>query len=83
MNEILGELNRGAWLHLFPEAKINDTKTFIRLKWGVGRLVADSDETPIVLPFYHYGMDEILPNKTPYVYIYIYSYFLYFENFFL
>lgn len=66
MNEILNELNRGAWLHLFPEGKINDQKLNLRLKWGVGRLIADAQQTPIVLPFYHFGMDDILPNKTPY-----------------
>ncbi len=36
-------------------------------KKGVGRLIADSKVTPIVLPFYHYGLDDILPNKQPYV----------------
>jgi len=25
------------------------------LKWGVGRLISDAIETPIVLPFYHHG----------------------------
>lgn len=56
MNEILNELNKGEWLHLFPEGKVNETKSFLRLKWGVGRLVADAQTTPIVLPFYHFGL---------------------------
>ncbi len=55
MNEVLHELNKGNWLHLFPEGKINLEKEFIRLKWGVGRLVADAAITPVVLPFYHCG----------------------------
>ena len=66
MNEILEELNKGAWLHIFPEGKINVEKTMMRLKWGVGRLISDCQETPIVLPFFHFGMDDILPNKLPY-----------------
>ncbi len=66
MNEVLKELNRGDWLHIYPEGKINMTKEFIRLKWGVGRLVADSKTTPLVLPFFHYGMDTVLPNEEPY-----------------
>jgi len=55
MNQILDELNRGAWLHIFPEGKINMHKEQLRLKWGVGRLISDAIETPIVLPFYHHG----------------------------
>ena len=66
MNESINLLNEGKWVHLFPEGKLNDKKETIRLKWGVGRLIADAEQTPIVLPFYHFGMDDILPNKTPY-----------------
>jgi len=39
-----------------------------RLKWGVGRLILESPVTPIVIPIYHLGMDEILPNEPPYVF---------------
>jgi monolysocardiolipin acyltransferase len=55
MNEMLEKLNNGHWLHVFPEGKINLEKEIIRLKWGVGRLIADCKETPIVLPFFHFG----------------------------
>ena len=66
MNQILDEINNGCWLHIFPEGKVNMEKSFLRLKWGVGRLIADAIETPIVLPFYHHGMDSILENYPPY-----------------
>lgn len=29
------------------------------LKWGVGKLIADCEVTPVVVPFYHRGMEEV------------------------
>ena len=55
MNEAIEQLNKGSWLHIFPEGKINMEKDYIRLKWGVGRLIADAAQAPVVLPFCHFG----------------------------
>lgn len=66
MNEIIEELNKGDWLHIYPEGKINLDKEFIRLKWGVARLIADAQITPVLLPIWHYDFDTVLPNKEPY-----------------
>lgn len=52
---------------MFPEGKVNTTKEKIRLKWGVGRLVADCAQCPAVYPIWHVGIDDILPNKKPYI----------------
>lgn len=34
---------------------------------GVGRLIAEANICPLVIPFYHLGMDLVLPNDPPYV----------------
>jgi len=60
-------LQRGEWVHLFPEGRVNVQHERLRLKWGVGRLVAEPARCPLVLPFYHLGMDDVLPNRTPYI----------------
>lgn len=67
MNFLVDRLGEGHWVHIFPEGKVNMTLEKMRLKWGVGRLVYDSPVCPIVLPFYHIGMDHILPNRMPYI----------------
>lgn len=42
------------------------TKDFIRLKWGVGRLVYESPVVPLIIPMWHEGTDTVLPNEPPY-----------------
>lgn len=53
--------------NIFISGKVNMTKENMRLKWGVGRMIYESPVTPVVVPIWHIGMDDVLPNEPPYV----------------
>ncbi|XP_061187651.1 tafazzin-like [Saccostrea echinata] len=67
MDFAMEKIDQGGWVHVFPEGKINLEKTYMRFKWGIGRLLTEAKQCPIVLPYYHMGMDDALPTKTPYI----------------
>jgi 1-acyl-sn-glycerol-3-phosphate acyltransferase len=57
----LTKLNRGEWVHIFPEGSRSRDATLQIFKRGVGRLVLDSEKLPIVVPFIHKGMNDVMP----------------------
>ncbi|GKU97702.1 hypothetical protein SLEP1_g10810 [Rubroshorea leprosula] len=63
MDMAISKLNRGGWVHIFPEGSRSRDggKTVRSPKRGVGRLVLDTDNTPMVLPFVHTGMQDVMP----------------------
>ncbi|CAG7721591.1 unnamed protein product, partial [Allacma fusca] len=64
---VIDRLNEGGWLHVFPEGKVNmEREELSRLKWGIGRIVADLERPPIIIPFWHVGIQNIMPNYRPY-----------------
>lgn len=57
-------LNKNQWVHIFPEAKVAEAP--IRIKWGVGRLVLEPTISPIIIPIWLKGMDEVWPGIKPF-----------------
>lgn len=59
----ISKLNNGGWVHIFPEGSRSRDggRTIGSAKRGVGRLVLDADNIPVVVPFVHTGMQEIMP----------------------
>ncbi|KAF2836873.1 hypothetical protein M501DRAFT_1018746 [Patellaria atrata CBS 101060] len=51
-----------AWLHIFPEGKIHqkEDKTMRYLKWGVARLILESDPCPTIVPMWIDGPQEMM-----------------------
>ncbi len=55
-------LKEGAWVHIFPEGgRTRDPQALLThpFKPGIGRLMAEA--RPVALPFYHTGMQRLLP----------------------
>ena len=65
------KLRPGNWVHIFPEGRVcqkslnvpNSNWSRPYLRWGVGKMIVQSvrkGHYPIVLPFYHDGLKEVL-----------------------
>ncbi|CAM8945976.1 unnamed protein product [Rhodiola kirilowii] len=63
MDMAILKLNSGGWVHIFPEGSRSRDggKTMGSAKKGVARLVMDADNIPIVIPFVHTRMQDIMP----------------------
>eukprot|EP01135_Chromosphaera_perkinsii_P001579 Nk52_evm49s207 gene=Nk52_evmTU49s207 len=55
------KLNEGEFVHVFPEAMIVLGRHYARLKWGIGRMVMEAERVPIIIPWWHIGMEKVLP----------------------
>ncbi|XP_030544834.1 tafazzin [Rhodamnia argentea] len=63
MDMAISKLNSGGWVHIFPEGSRSRDggRTIGSVKRGVGRLILDADSIPMVVPFVHTGMQDIMP----------------------
>jgi len=59
----IDRLNKGDWVHMFPEGKVVKGGKLHKLRWGIGKLIESSQPTPYVLPFYHIGMEQVMPGS--------------------
>mmetsp|Transcript_725 Transcript_725/g.1686 ORF Transcript_725/g.1686 Transcript_725/m.1686 type:complete len:265 (-) Transcript_725:97-891(-) len=55
------KLNEGDWVHVFPEGKLSKTGKLAKMKWGSAKILCETENDPVILPFYHTGLREILP----------------------
>ncbi|KAF2015477.1 hypothetical protein BU24DRAFT_421784 [Aaosphaeria arxii CBS 175.79] len=53
---------RHSWIHIFPEGRIYQTeeKTVRYFKWGVSRLILESEPCPDVVPIFIQGPDDVM-----------------------
>ena len=61
-DHLMERLKQGDWVHIFPEGgRTRDPEARLKtpFKRGIGKLVEGA--LPIALPFYHYGMHQLLP----------------------
>ncbi|CAH8501990.1 unnamed protein product [Schistosoma guineensis] len=70
MDFCINLLNSGQWVHLFSQGRIiqpheRGSEKNIRLRWGIGRLIAESKEDPLVIPVWHCGLDQLNPSEVP------------------
>ncbi|KAJ4363384.1 Lyso-phosphatidylcholine acyltransferase [Neocucurbitaria cava] len=53
---------RHSWVHIFPEGMIHQSEDRIMryFKWGVSRLILESDPMPDIVPIFIEGFDDIM-----------------------
>ena len=68
MDYAMHRLSLGMAVNIFPEARVNQERDLIRLKWGIGRMVSEcaAPLVPVVLPVAHRGMEEVAPEGQTY-----------------
>ncbi|EPE10027.1 tafazzin [Ophiostoma piceae UAMH 11346] len=57
--------NRHAWVHIFPEGMVHqhNDRALRYFKWGVARLILESEPAPDVVPMFIDGLDRIMHEE--------------------
>ena len=57
--------NRHAWVHIFPEGLVHqkDDRGLRYFKWGVARLILESEPAPDIVPMFIDGLDRIMHEE--------------------
>ena len=57
--------NRHAWVHVFPEGMVhqNNDRKLRYFKWGVARLILESEPAPDIVPMFIDGPDRIMHEE--------------------
>ncbi|KZW03147.1 acyltransferase-domain-containing protein [Exidia glandulosa HHB12029] len=67
IDDAIRKLDAGHWVHLFPEGKVNQFLSpqaqLLRFKWGIGRMLMDVKRTPVVIPMWLTGFDQVMPEN--------------------
>ncbi|KAH7334033.1 acyltransferase-domain-containing protein [Rhizoctonia solani] len=63
----VAKLNSGAWVHVFPEGKVNQESCqaggkLLRFKWGVGRMIMSTTKVPVIIPMHISGLQKVMPE---------------------
>lgn len=55
---------RHAWVHIFPEGKVHQMEDLNMryFKWGIARLVLESEPCPDVVPMWIEGLEQVMPE---------------------
>ncbi|KIH88134.1 monolysocardiolipin acyltransferase [Sporothrix brasiliensis 5110] len=57
--------NRHAWVHVFPEGLVHQQRDrgLRYFKWGVARLILESEPTPDIVPMFIDGLDRVMHEE--------------------
>ncbi|KAI8873658.1 acyltransferase-domain-containing protein, partial [Ramicandelaber brevisporus] len=64
IDEAINRLDAGQVIHIFPEGHVNqDTTRFRRFKWGLARMLLETQRIPYVVPVFLDGFEKVMPME--------------------